>query len=145
MAYKTRFIPQNPAKYVGDSTNIVCRSLWERSFAKYCDENSGVLKWGSEEVIVPYLSPVDGRMHRYFTDFWIEVNSTGGIKRFLIEIKPASQTMPPKQPKRQTKRFIKEAQTFAINKAKWTAADIYARERGWTFLVLTERHLYGKK
>lgn len=144
MAYKTRYIPQFPQKYHGDVTNIVCRSLWERKFAKYCDTNRGILRWGSEEIVVPYISPVDGRPHRYFVDFWIEVQSTSGIKRFLIEIKPKAQTMPPKQPKRQSKRFLTECATFAVNKAKWQAAENYCRERGWTFLVLTEDHLYGR-
>lgn len=141
MAYKTRYIPKNPQKYVGDPTNIICRSLWERAFAKYCDDSSGILRWGSEEIIVPYISPVDGRPHRYFTDFWIEVNSTSGIKRYLIEIKPESQTQPPRIPKRKGKRYLTECATYAVNQAKWQSATIYAQERGWTFMVLTEKHL----
>ena len=144
MAIKTRYVPRNPAKYKGDPTKIICRSLWERRFAKYCDDTPGILHWSSEEVVIPYVKPTDGRVHRYFVDFWIEVQSTSGLKRFLIEVKPKSQTAPPKK-KRQTRRYLAEVMTFATNKAKWQAADEYCRQRGWTFLVLTEDHLFGGK
>lgn len=145
MAYKTTYIPKHPQKYAGNVGNIVCRSLWERAFAKYCDDTPGVLRWSSEEVIVPYVSPVDGQPHRYFVDFWLEVQSTSGVRRFLVEIKPKSQTLPPKTPKRRTRRFLAESATYAVNQAKWDAARKYSRKRGWDFLVLTEQHLFGKK
>lgn len=118
--------------------------MWERKFAKYCDENSGILRWSSEEVVIPYISPKDGRIHRYFVDFFIEVQSTTGPKSFLIEVKPKHQTAPPVKKSRITKRYMTEAATFAINSAKWNAAHEYCRKRGWTFLVLTEDHLFGK-
>ena len=87
MAYKGRYIPKNPQKYKGDYTNIVYRSLWERKFMVYCDETSSVLEWGSEEVIIPYLSPWDGRIHRYFPDFYTKVKQHDGTtKKMIIEV-----------------------------------------------------------
>ena len=89
MAYRGRYIPSKPQKYKGDSSNIIYRSLWERKFMVYCDRNDAILEWGSEEVIIPYRSPLDGRMHRYFPDFYVKVKQQdGSIKKLLIEVKP---------------------------------------------------------
>ena len=89
MAYKGKYSPSYPRKYKGDPTNIVYRSLWERKFMVYCDLNENILEWGSEEIVMPYRSPVDGKVHRYFPDFYIKVKeSTGRIKKMIIEIKP---------------------------------------------------------
>jgi hypothetical protein len=144
MAYKTKFVPHHPEKYAGNAGNVICRSLWERKFAKYCDETSSILRWSSEEIVIPYISPLDGRSHRYFVDFFIEVQSTSGLKRFLIEVKPKKQTEAPKPPKRKTPRFLREVATYAVNQAKWSAAREYCRTRGWAFLILDETHLFGK-
>jgi hypothetical protein len=143
MAYRGTFIPKHPQKYAGDIHTITYRSLWERRFMKYCDETPGILKWSSEELIIGYISPVDGRPHRYFPDFLIEVNSTSGRRHFLIEVKPKKQSMLPKVPKKKTRKYIAEVATFAVNQAKWQAAQEFCRKRGWTFLVLTEEHLFG--
>ena len=109
MAYKGKYSPSYPRKYKGDPTNIVYRSLWERKFMVYCDLNENILEWGSEEIVMPYRSPVDGRVHRYFPDFYIKVKeSTGRIKKMIIEIKPKRQCSPPSKPKKQTKGiFVK--------------------------------------
>ena len=142
MAYSGRFKPSNPQKYKGDPTNIIYRSLWERKFMVYCDRNQNILEWGSEEIALPYRSPVDNRIHRYFPDFYIKVKeSTGQIKKMLIEIKPKKQTTPPKQPKRKTKGYIYEAYEYAKNQAKWKAAEEFCRDRRWEFKVLTEKEL----
>ena len=105
MAYKGRYTPQNPQKYRGNPHKIVYRSLWERKFMVYCDNNTSVLEWGSEEVIIPYLSPWDGRIHRYFPDFYIKVKQADdSIKKYIIEVKPKKQCKPPPekpQPKNQ--------------------------------------------
>ena len=93
MAYKGRFKPTNPTKYKGDHSNIIYRSLWERKFMKLCDSNSNILEWSSEEVIIPYKSPIDGKFHRYFVDFWVkQKNTKGEIVEKLIEIKPKKYT-----------------------------------------------------
>lgn len=127
-----------PNKYSGDPTNVVYRSSWELKFMNWCDNNSSVLSWSSEETIVPYRSPIDMKLHRYFLDFKIKVNSNDGIKTYLVEIKPSSQRIPPKIPKRNSKRYLIECSTFMVNQAKWTAADRWAKDRGWNFIILDE-------
>ena len=110
MSYKGKYYPSFPRKYKGDPTNIVYRSLWERKFMVYCDKNQNILEWASEEIAIPYRSPIDNRVHRYFPDFYMKVKETNGrIKNYVIEVKPAKQTKPPKKPKRQTKGYIREA------------------------------------
>lgn len=108
----------------------------------WLDKNSNILEWSSEEIIIPYISPIDGRAHRYFPDFFVKVKSQDGkIKTMILEIKPKSQTSPPAQPKRITKRYINEVATWGINEAKWKAATEYCSDRKWEFKVLTENDL----
>ena len=142
MAYTGKYYPSFPRKYKGDPTNIIYRSLWERKFMVYCDKNTKILEWGSEEIALPYISPHDSRVHRYFPDFYIKVQeNTGKIKRYLIEVKPLKQTTKPKKPKRQTKGYIREAFEYARNQAKWKAAREYCADRMWEFKVITEKDL----
>ena len=142
MAYRGKYYPSFPRKYKGDPTNIIYRSLWERKFMVYCDKNTKILEWGSEEIALPYISPHDSRVHRYFPDFYIKVQeNTGKIKRYLIEVKPLKQTTKPKKPKRQTKGYIREAFEYARNQAKWKAAREYCAGRMWEFKVITEKEL----
>lgn len=145
MAYKTYkgwFRPRNPQKYRGDPTNIVYRSLWERQTMKYFDENENVLEWSSEEVIVRYKSPIDGRVHRYFVDFYVKLKDKDGvISEKIIEIKPEAQTKPPEVKSKPTKKYINEVKTWGVNSAKWEAADAYAKKRGWEFVIITEKQL----
>jgi hypothetical protein len=109
---------------------------------KYCDLNENILEWGSEEIALPYRSPVDNKIHRYYPDFYIKVKeSTGQIKKYLIEIKPKKQTIPPSKPKRQTKSYINEVYEYAKNQSKWEAAKEYCKDRMWEFKVLTEDDL----
>ena len=102
MSYKGKYYPSFPRKYKGDPTNIIYRSLWERKFMVYCDKNDRILEWGSEEFFIPYRSPIDGKIHRYFPDFYMKVKqNSGGVKKFIIEVKPKYQCKPPvKNPKR---------------------------------------------
>ena len=140
MSYKGKYYPSFPRKYKGDPTNIIYRSLWERKFMVYCDKNNKILEWGSEEIALPYISPHDSRVHRYFPDFYIKVQeNTGKIKRYLIEVKPKKQTKPPAKPKRQTKGYIREAFEYARNQAKWKAAREFCADRMWEFKVITEQ------
>lgn len=140
--YKGRFSPQNPKKYKGDPTNIIFRSLWERKFMKHLDENASILEWSSEEIRIPYISPLDNRYHRYFPDFYVKaVNPDGTLKEMLIEIKPKKETKEPTKKKRITKQYITEVTTWGKNQAKWKAAEEYCADRGWQFMILTEDHL----
>ena len=142
MSYKGKYQPSHPKKYKGDSSNIIYRSLWERKFMVYCDMNENILEWGSEEVVVPYRSPIDNRYHRYFPDFYIKYkDKSGKIKKSLIEIKPLKQTMEPKVQKRKTKGYIYEVVEYAKNMAKWEAAKEWCLDRGYEFKVLTENEL----
>jgi hypothetical protein len=142
MAYKGKYQPSNPKKYVGDPTNIIYRSLWERRFMRYCDNTQSIIEWGSEEMFVWYKSPIDNRPHRYFPDFYIKVKEASGkIKKYIIEIKPQRQTTPPPKPKRQTQGYIREAYEYARNQAKWSAAKEWCLDRGYEFRVFTEKEL----
>jgi hypothetical protein len=142
MAYSGRFIPKNPKKYIGDHTNIIYRSSWEARVMDKLDRSDWCIAWASEELIIPYVSPVDKRYHRYFPDFLVKYKDKNGVqKTMLIEVKPDNQTKPPPIPKRKTKRFIQEVMTYGVNQAKWKAAEEYCLDRGWEFRVLTEDHL----
>ena len=142
MAYKGKFRPRVPTKYKGDYTNIIYRSLWELKFMKYCDSNQNILEWGSEEFFIPYTSPVDGKRHRYYPDFYIKVKeSTGQVKKYVIEIKPKKQCIEPKPQKKKTKGYIYEVCEYAKNQAKWKAASEYCKDRMVEFKVLTENEL----
>lgn len=143
MSYKGKFNPTFPKKYIGNSSNIIYRSLWELKFLKYCDTNENILEYASEELAIPYRSPIDGKIHKYFPDVYIKVKeSDGSIKKYLIEIKPYKQTMPPAKPKKQTKGYIYEAYEYAKNQSKWEAAREYCKDKGWTFKVITEKELF---
>lgn len=142
MAYSGRYTPKNIKKYRGNPDKIYYRSLWERNFMVYCDNNSAILEWGSEEIIIPYISPLDGRKHRYFPDFYIKVKQAdGSIKKIIIEVKPKKQCKPPDIPKKKTKRFINEVRTWGVNKAKWESAIEWCNDRGMEFKILTEDHV----
>ena len=138
MFHKRKFIPIFPEKYTGDPTNIIMRSSWETRFASWCDKNPSVLKWSSEETIIPYKCPTDNRIHRYFVDFKITV-TTG--KTYLVEVKPKTQTQPPIYPGKRTQRYLQESLAFMKNQAKWEAADEFAKDRGWEFKIITEHEL----
>ena len=140
--YKGKFRVDNPGKYKGDISNIVYRSLWELRFMKWCDKNQSVEEWGSETVIVPYISPIDRKAHRYFVDFYVKVrNKNGALQKYLIEIKPERFTKPPAIPKKKTKRSIDEVFQYSVNDAKWKAAFEFCKDRNMTFMILTEKDL----
>lgn len=140
--YKGFFKPKNPKKYKGDPTNIIYRSLWERQVMKFLDENDSVIEWQSEEVIIPYISPVDNRKHRYFPDFLAKIlQSDGTIKTVMLEVKPYKETVEPKKKNRVTQQFITEVRTWGVNQAKWKYAREYCADRGWEFKLITEKEL----
>ena len=135
MSYKGKYKIKNKEKYIGDAKDVVYRSLWERQCFKWCENNPKVKGWNSEEIVIPYVSDVDKRLHRYFVDLLIKMESGEVI---LVEIKPKKETTPPKKPARQTKRYINEVTTYIKNTDKWNAAQEYAEDRGWKFQVWTE-------
>tara|TARA_R110000787_G_scaffold118311_2_gene229137 strand:- start:64 stop:501 length:438 start_codon:yes stop_codon:yes gene_type:complete len=141
--YQGKYSPKNPIKYKGDPTNIVFRSSWELKAMKYFDLNENVLKWQSEELAVPYKSPIDGRWHRYFPDFLIEVRTKEKlIETHMVEVKPYAQTMEPKVKSRKTKRYITEVKNWGINSYKWKYARSFCEKRKWKFTIVTEKDLF---
>jgi hypothetical protein len=136
-----KFKCSNPQKYKGNPTNIEYRSGWELTVMQYLDKHQDVIQWSSEEVIIPYVSPIDNRKHRYFMDFWVHKrNRDGTIETCLIEVKPKKQTIPPKAHTKgkPSKSFLNEVKTWGVNQAKWAAARIYCASRGWKFYIFNE-------
>lgn len=138
MAYKTRYIPTNKEKYVGNNESIVCRSLWERNICKFCDQTPSVLKWSFEEIIIPYVNPLDQKQHNYFPDFLIQFQTEGQIKTWMVEIKPNKQTLLKENASK------KEKITWIINNAKWKAAESYCKKHNMEFKIITEKEIFAK-
>lgn len=142
MAYKGFFKPQNPRKYRGDINNIIYRSRWELVFMNWLDTHPDILEWGSEEFFIPYKSPIDGKIHRYFPDFYVKRKDRNGIiETVIVEIKPFAQTQEPKKQSKISKRYINEVQTWGINSSKWKAAENFCEDRKWKFQIITEKEL----
>ena len=139
---KSLFKPSKPRKYKGNPNNIICRSSWERKFCQWADKKENVISWASEEINIPYISPKDNRVHKYYTDFLIKVKeSSNRIKTYVVEVKPKKQTLPPKKRKRITKSYIYECQTYAVNQAKWRAASEFCKDNRIEFKIITEDEL----
>ena len=140
MAYSGKYIVKNRSKYKGDADNVIFRSMWERHCFYWCDHNSNIKHWSSEETIIPYYYDVDKKYHRYFMDLKIITAE----KTILVEIKPEKETAPPTS-ERRTKRYINESLTYIKNMNKWEAAEDYCKDRGWEFQIWTEKTLQEMK
>ena len=135
------FIPQYPEKYVGNKKPTY-RSGMEQKFMRWCDSNPNVLRWTSETVVVPYRSPVDHKMHRYFIDNAVSIKEGDKTAYYLVEIKPACQTTKPtKHGNKKESTILYEQATWLVNESKWEAAKKFADERGWKFIIITENEL----
>ena len=137
-SYRGLFRPNNPKKYVGNTKQIVYRSLLERRFMRYCDLNDDILYWASEELPVRYYNPLDKKYHRYFPDFVVK---TVNNDKYMIEIKPSRQVAKPKPRKKKTKSYMRESFEYIKNQAKWQAAKSYCDDNGMQFKVITEKDL----
>lgn len=139
------FKPKNPQKYKGDPTNIAYRSAWELRLMLYFDLQPAIIWWSSEEKVIPYRSPIDNRIHRYFPDFIINKKDINGkIETIMIEVKPKAQTLEPIRKEKTSKRYLNEVMTYGVNQAKWDAAENYCKDRGWKFMIFTESEIFGK-
>jgi hypothetical protein len=129
-------------KYKGTHPCIY-RSSLEYKVMRWFDNNPNVVSWGSESIIIPYISPIDNRMHRYFVDFFAHLKEQSGtIKKLIIEIKPYSQTIQPKVSKnKKNKTMIYEQTQWVTNQAKWQAAEAWSKSKGYSFIILTEKHI----
>ena len=137
-SYRGLYRPTNPKKYVGNTKQIVYRSLLERRFMRYCDLNEDILYWASEELPVRYYNPLDKKYHRYFPDFVVK---TVNNDKYMIEIKPSRQAVKPKPPKKKTKSYMRESFEYIKNQAKWQAAKAYCDDKGMQFKIITEKDL----
>lgn len=118
------------------------KSSLELAGVRYADFNKHIVKWSLEPFAIKYVKPSDGKKHRYYIDMFIEFK-TG--EKFLVEIKPKSQTVPPAKPKKNTQKnqmnYQKALMTYHINSAKWKAAREFAKINNMRFIILTEEHL----
>ena len=145
------YIPTYPKKYLMAENQqknglIVYRSSWERLFMYWCDHNESVIKWSSEPFAIPYTKPTDFKPHRYYIDFYFEcTDSNGNSKKYIVEVKPLAETMPPKPPKRITDKSArnheKRIETYNVNQAKWESARAFARINNLEFIIITEEEL----
>lgn len=121
------------------------RSSWERKFMWWADNNPNVLQVGCENIIIPYISPIDHRAHRYYVDNFIVIREGDKVKKYLVEIKPSTQTVAPKTSKRKKESTILHEKIFwEINQAKWAAAKEFAKARGAEFILITEKQLFNE-
>lgn len=140
-----KYRPKNPQKYIGDPTEIYYRSGWELRMMKFFDFRSDIIRWGSEEIIVPYISPVDGKWHRYFPDFKVQFrNKYNETETWIVEVKPKKETIKPVRGKKKEATFINECLTYSVNEAKWLAAKKWCDDRKYKFEIVTEEHIFGK-
>lgn len=133
------FTPKNREKFKGEKA--IYRSGLELKFFRFCDNNPNVVCWASESVVIPYISPIDGRVHRYFVDNYVIIREGNQLKKYLIEIKPSKQTQPPTTKYRKKEHLLYEQKQYAVNVAKWEQARKYCSKHNMTFLILTEREL----
>jgi hypothetical protein len=134
--------PINPTKFIGNTATY--RSGLELRFFRFCDYNPNILKWSSESIVVPYISPLDNKVHRYFVDNFVVVKEGKAIKKYLVEIKPYKQTIPPSTKYRKQSHLLYEQAAWTVNQAKWSSAREYCKKHGFDFLILTEKELITK-
>lgn len=137
MAIGGKFIPKNPQRYAGNPNNIMFRSTWELRVMQFFDTSQSVIKWASEEVKIPYVSPLDGLVHNYYPDFIvIYTDKSGAIQKDLVEVKPASQSLAEKA------KSDRDKAALLVNLAKWKFAEQWAKQRGMNFRVITENSIF---
>lgn len=135
--YKGRYKVKKPKKYAGDHTQVIYRSYWEKFAFMWCEKQDDIKSWSSEETVIPYISAIDNKYHRYFVD--LKLNMIDG-RTILVEIKPDKQTKPPTG-RRRTKRHISESLEYVRNQCKWKAASEYCKDNGYEFQIWTEHTL----
>ncbi len=140
-----KFEVKNPDKYKG-SLPIIYRSSWEHRVFYFLDRNPSIIEWASESIIIPYICQLDNKQHRYYVDINFIVNDrNGNQKRYLVEIKPFDQTIPPQMPKTKSakavSRYNQALLAFQKNQDKWTYARAWATKNGYIFDIWTEKTL----
>lgn len=135
--------PRHPEKYRGDITKIRFMSSWELHMDKFLDNNPNILRWSSEAFAIPYVKPTDGKVHKYWPDYWVEYrNKHGEIVQEVWEVKPESQTKQPKTRGKKKKTQIRESINYAVNVAKWEAATQFCSKYGMKFRIISENAMF---
>ena len=139
---KSKYTPVYPHKYKGNSKMIICRSSWERKFCQWCDMNNSIVSWASEEFSIPYVSPKDNRVHKYYPDYLIKVKEKNDmIKTYVVEVKPYKQTMPPKPRSRKTKSYSNRVCYLCSQSGKVESCKRICEDHRIEFKVVTEKEL----
>jgi len=134
---------ENPNKYIG-TKNPKYRSSWEEKFLYWCDHSPKIYKWGYECLDITYYSPIDNKVHRYFPDFYLEIYDVkNNLNKYIVEVKPYKQTIPPKIPKRKTKNYLISVQTYITNQCKWEAANKFCASKNIKFKIITENEIFN--
>lgn len=133
--------PKHPEKFIGKYA--IYRSGLECKFFQFCDNNPNVVRWGSENIKIPYVSKIDNRWHTYYVDNYVEIMEGKILMKYLVEIKPFKQTKKPeaKQGKKKSSLLYEQTQWIINHESKWPAAQKFCKDRGWKFLILTEKEL----
>lgn len=135
------FTPISPQKYRG-TMPIIYRSQLELNLFRFLDRNDNIMSWGAESVVIPYLSPKDGKTHKYFTDAVFHLKTANGVKKYIVEVKPYRQTQPPNQHGNKKKStLLYEQIMWAVNTSKWSSAKEWCEKNGYIFQILTEKDL----
>ena len=135
------YTPRHPEKYVGDVNRIRYMSSWELKMHQFLDNNPNVLEWCSECIAIPYVKPTDGKVHKYYPDYWVKYrNKKGEVVQEIVEVKPEEQTRQTR--KRNRKQRLYEQLSFEINKAKWRFAQQFCNKYGLKFRIVTEKGIY---
>lgn len=139
----------SPEKYIGDPTKIIYRSSWEQRFCKYCDTTPEIDRWSSEPIAIPYVHPGDNKIHNYFVDFYMRLIKPDETLEYLVEVKPSKSLAVPSMPEglvtvNRLKQYNDAAKTWLINRAKFKAAEEFARINGKLFIIVTEEFLFKR-
>ncbi len=153
----------NPEKYVGDPTQVIYRSSWEKKFCQWADNHPNIVKWGSENFSIKYFNPCSklvngqyvGAINNYYVDFFITIKKEDKLESWICEVKPKTQVPTTEQMNRlskminegnktdkKIKRYNHELKTLLVNRAKFLAAMKFAEERGMKFAVCDENFLF---
>lgn len=139
--------PKNPHKYKGEYP-IIYRSSWERKFCYWCDLNEEIIEWMSEPISVDYISILDNKVHKYYPDFYFKIKNgfdkDGNqlFRKCIAEIKPKAQLIKPNEPKRKTKKALKNYklayEAYVRNLCKSEALKKVAHKRNYEVMFITE-------
>lgn len=115
--------------------DIIYRSGLELKFIRWCESSPRVLRWASEPFRIEYMSRLDNRAHGYYPDFIIETTDGKAVHKYIVEIKPYSQTLRPKHT-----ASVYEKRMWVKNQDKWKAAvNAAGQNENMGFIIVTER------